>query len=115
MRGWGAGKEKGELAGHRGRGGNKGLQQGETHFSYLVSHSMPGARHVVLAGHIDTDNESYVMHWPGLLAVFQATPAQAASWQAMQQGRADAAAISSGVAPAAVRLCIFAGSAGMPT
>ena len=70
---------------------------------------------MVLAGHIDSDNESYVMHWPGLLAVFQATPAQAASWQAMQQGRADAAAISSGVAPAAVRLCIFAGSAGMPT
>lgn len=59
-------------------------------------------------GHMDAGNDCYVMHWPGLLAVYPAAAAESA----MQQGKTAPSALGGAAAPAAKRLCIFAGSAG---
>lgn len=66
----------------------------------------------MFAGQVDEGNASYVMHWPGLLAVFPWSAHDTGSWQDLQQGRAVPGAQGIGAAPTATRLCIFAGSAG---
>lgn len=66
----------------------------------------------MFAGQVDTPNECYVMHWPGLVALFPIAAQHAASWQNMQQGGALPLALPNGSAPVASRLCIHAGNAG---
>ena len=66
----------------------------------------------MLAGQVDTPNECYVMHWPGLVVLFPVAAQHAASWQNMQQGGALPLALPSGTALVASRLCIHAGNAG---
>lgn len=65
------------------------------------------------AGHVDSKHEVFVMHWPGLLIIFPLSAQSLASWQDMQQGKALPAALASGTAPVACRMCIHASKAGM--